>query len=176
MGLSTVRAVGEIKLITANKTLVADGDYAALDVLSNSKTAGTAFQFANVARYIGGSGYIVKAKVTLSKATGVTAITPRFILMLYNSAPTCNLNDNNANTGVLHADIAKHVGDIEFPPLRNFGGSPQAIVTPSTSGNLPMAFKCASSKDLWGVLVTQDAITDETAGMTATIDLEVEQY
>ncbi|MFA5377195.1 MAG: hypothetical protein WC455_15705 [Dehalococcoidia bacterium] len=168
---------GVLAKVSASKTLVADGNYGANDVLSESKTEGTAFTFSGVASVKGGGGYITGAKLTLSKSGGITAITPRFQLQLYNAAPTCTLNDNEANTGVLAADVSKHIGDIELGNVSQIGGSPVAEVSSSTNGRLPKPFVCTTeSTDIYGVLVILDAETNETAATIATIVLYIEQY
>ncbi len=164
--------------VTASKTLIADGNYAQYDVLSEHKTAGTAFTFGGIARTNGGSVLIGRAEIIFSKAGGITAITTLTKLQLYNTVPTCNLNDNGPNTGVLAADVAKHEGDINFPALDGAdGGSPRSNATPSSCSDLPMIAKCATADDaLYGVLEFLQAETNETAGTIVTINLYGEQY
>jgi len=59
--------------------------------------------------------------------------------------------------------------------MEDLGGDSESVVTPSTSGNLPLAFTCAAGDTaLYGTLVTRDAITGETAGDDMTIRLVVE--
>jgi len=102
---------------------------------------------------------------------------PSLTLFLFKAIPTSNLNDNVANTALLHADLDNYVGKVDFPALDDLGGDSEAVATPSTDGNLPMAFICAAGDDsLYGVLVTRDAITDENAGDDMTVRLTVEQY
>jgi len=61
--------------------------------------------------------------------------------------------------------------------MEDLGGDSEAIASPSTVGNLPLAIKCAAgSKALYGVLVTRDAITGESAGDDYTIVLTAERY
>jgi hypothetical protein len=162
---------GVLVLSTSSKTLVADGNYAANDVLSESKTEGTFWTFTNVARAVSTGGYITKAHILLSKSGGITAITPRLTLLLFSAAPTSELSDNEANTGVIHADVANYLGKIEFEALASIGGSCESLASP----NLP--FICSATvTSIYGILVTQDAITDETASTVATIALLVDQY
>ncbi len=169
----TGSVAGTQKTVSVTKACAAAGDYAAEDVLSESAAAGTAWTFAAVARENGASGYVVKAHVICE----TTALTPRLRLFLFNAAPTCNLNDNVANDALVHADEANYVGYIDFPAMNDVGGDSEAIATPSTSGNLPLAFTCATAADdLIGVLVTRDAITGETATDDYIIKLTVEQY
>ena len=162
---------------TDSKTLVADGNYLANDVLSESKTAGLVWTFTNVARAVGAGGYIVRAHIMFSKNGGITAITPTTTLFLFSALPTSMLNDNEPNTAVLDADKASYIGKIDFPALSNIGGSPEAVCTPSTPGNLPIAFLCgAALTSIYGILVITTAETAETAATIVTITLEAEQY
>lgn len=160
------------KTISVTVAVAAAGDYAAEDVLSDSASSGTAWTFDTVARGNGGKGYITKAQVLCE----TTALTPRLTLYLFNATPTSNLNDNVANTAPSHTDIASYIGRIDFPAMEDLGGDSEAVASPSTYGNLPLAFECASGDDaLYGVLVTRDAITGESAGDEFIIRLTVEQ-
>jgi len=166
--------IGKQKTVSVTKALAAAGDYAAGDVLSESASAGTAWTFSGMARSTGFSGYITKAHAICE----TTALTPRLVIFLFTATPTCTLNDNAANTALLHADLANYVGKIDLPAMEDIGtGDSEAIATPSTTGNLPLAFTCASdSNDLYGVVVTRDAITGESAGDDLVIRLTCEQY
>lgn len=169
--------VGTPKTVSVTKALVADANYAAGDVLSESKTAGTVWTFEEIARTNGGKGYITKAQIILE----TTNLTPRITLFLYKATPTCELNDNAAHDGVVHADEANYVGKIPFPALSTLpttgGGDSEAVATPSTIGNLPLEFECASdADDLIGVVVLEDAETGEVDGDELIIKLTVEQY
>jgi hypothetical protein len=160
--------------VSVTKALESAGAYAAEDVLSESDTpdAGTAWTFAAVAKVNGGTGYIVKAQAICE----TTDVTPRLTLYLFNATPTSELDDNAANTALLHADLANYVGKIDFPAMEDLGGDSEAVVSPSTYGNLPLAFQCASdADDLIGILVTRDAFTN-TATNDMTVRLTVEQY
>ncbi len=78
---------------------------------------------------------------------------------------------------MLHADLANYIGKIDFPAMEDLGtGDSETLATPSTYGKLPLAFNCASgANDLYGILVTRDAITGEVATMDMTINLTIEQ-
>lgn len=153
--------------VSVTKALVAAGDYAAEDVLSESASAGTVWTFPRM----GGSGYIVKALVICE----TTGLTPRLTLYLFDTTPTSNLNDNVANKALLHADLANYVGKIDFLAMEDLGGDSESIATPNTHGNLPLAFRTKSETDtLYGILVTRDAITGETAGDDMTVILTME--
>ena len=156
------------------RTLASAGDYAAGDVMSDSATggAGTAMSFTGIAKTKGAGGYITKASILCS----TTALTPKLTLFLFNAVPTCELDDNAANTAVVAADQASYVGHIDFPAMEDIGtGMSQTLATPSTYGNLPLAFNCAyNSNILYGVIVTRTAITGEAASMTLRINLTTE--
>ena len=166
---------GVLKTVLTTKALEAAAAYDAFDVLSETDTAssGTAWSFAAIARANGAYGYITKAQV-ISETTNVT---PRLTLFLFNATPACELDDNAANTALLHADLATYQGKIDFPAMEDIGtGDSEAVATPSTYGNLPLAFQCASdADDLIGVLVTRTAFT-QAAGEDMTVVLTVEQY
>jgi len=164
------------KEVSAKKALVADADYAAGDVLSESKTAGTAWTFAAIARVNGGSGYITKVHAILE----TTAITARLAVLFFKATPTCELNDNATNTALVHADEANYIGVVELPPLKSIPaagpGDSTALATLGSPG-LPLAFTCASdSDDLFAVVASQDAITGEVDGDDLIIKVTVEQY
>jgi hypothetical protein len=164
--------IGSLKPVSVTKELAATAAYTAEDVLSESETAGSAWVFTGIARADGGGGYITKAQAICER----TAVTPRLSLYLFRSTPTSELKDNAANTALKHADLANYLGRIDFPAMEDLGGDSEATATPSTSGNLPLAFQCAEdADDLYGVLVTRDALT-VTAEDEMAIILTVEQY
>ncbi len=165
------------RLVTVGVTkAIADAASAAChaeDGLCENATTGVPWTFAAIAKVNNGTGYIVKAQA-LSETT---ALTPRLTMYLFNATPTCELRDHVANTALLHADIANYVGKIDFPAMEDLGtGDSSTIATPSTYGNLPLAFQCATAADdLIGVLVTRDAFV-QVATKELRIILTVEQY
>lgn len=170
----TVRyVVGTKKKVSVTQALAAAAGYTAEDVMCEDATTGVAWTFAEIARYNGGVGYITKAHA-LWETTGMTC---RLTLYLFNAAPTTELDDNKANAAPAYADLSQYVGRIDFPAMEDLGGMSEAIATPSTTGNLPLAFECSSTADdLIGILVTRDAITGEQDDENMTIRLEAEQY
>lgn len=157
--------------VSVTKALVAAGDYAAEDVLSESASAGTPWVFNGIVPANGKTSYIVKAQAILE----TTALALKLTLFLFKATPTSNLNDNVANTALLHADLANYVGQILFPDMGDLGGDSESIATLSTVGNLPLAFETAPGNDaLFGILVTRDAITGEAAGEDMTVRLTAE--
>ena len=163
---------GRTITISVLRTIAAAGDYLAEDVLSDSTSAGTAISFTGIGKNKGAGGYITKASILCS----TTGLTPRLTLFLFDNTPTCELDDNGANTAVLAADQAKYIGHIDFPAMEDLGtGMSQTIATPNTTGNLPLGFNCdADDNTLYGVLVTRDAITGEAASMTVRVNLTSE--
>ncbi len=170
------------RLVTVGvtKALAAASAYHAEDVLSETASAGegTAWTFSTIAKRDNGTGYIVKAQAI----SETTAVTPRLTLYLYNATPNVSteLDDHAANTAPIHADVItaqSYMGKIDFPAMEDLGtGDSEAVATPSTYGNLPLAFQCATAADdLIGVLVTRDAFT-QAAGADIRIVLTVEQY
>lgn len=161
-----------LKTVSVTKALVAAGDYADEDVLSESVTVGTAWIFNGVAATKGASAKIIKAQAIWE----TTGLTPTLTLYLFTSVPTSNLNDNIANTALLHADLANYVGRIDFPAMDDKGGDSESIVTSSlATGNLPLPFTAATGDDtLYGVLVLGDNEAGEVAGEDMTVSLTVE--
>ncbi len=170
-----IRAVQQLATVSVTKALAAAGDYDIEDVMSESASAGTAWTFSDVVKVKGGKGYITKAQVICE----TTNLTPQLTLYLFSTTPTCNLNDNVANTSLFHNDLDNYIGKIDFPAMEDLGGDSESLTTLSTYGNLPLEFNCAlNATNLYGVLVTRNAITGETAGMDMTISLttELPQY
>ncbi len=164
--------IGRQKTVSVTTVITTGGAYSAEDVVSNSTSAGVAWTFSAIARQNGASGHIIKAHII----SETTALTPRMTLFVFIATPTCALNDNAANTALKHADLANYVGKIDFPAMEDLGtGDSEAVATPSTYGNLPLAFTCtATADDLYGVLVARDAFT-QTAGDDMVIRLTVVQ-
>ena len=164
-------AVGKsIVKVSVTKALTAAGDYAAGDVLSESATngVGTAWTFSGMARANGGKGQILNAWVKCE----TTNLTPRLALYLFNATPTSELDDNAANTALLHADLSKYVGVIYYQAMAEYGGDSEASPSPTTL--FPIQYQCAvADTALYGILITLDAITGETAGDDITVTLEV---
>ena len=168
-----------LKLVSTPHTVIttvvlaAAGDYVAGDVMSQKVTSGgLAWAFPGMAKVKGGSGVIEKAIALCS----TTALTPRLSLYLFNELPTSDLDDNDPTTAVIAADKDYYQGKIDFPSMEDLGsGMSDSIATPNTSGNLPLAYMCRSSNNLYGILHTRDGISGEAAGMTMTIILQVRQ-
>lgn len=160
--------------VQAQKKLAAAGDYAAEDVLSENATdtAGTAFEFKRVARSKGGAFSVTQAVALCS----TTNLTPRLTLYLFSKTPSSELDDNAANSAVAALDVDFYLGRIEFPAMSDLGGQSEAIAMMDTGSNLPLDGVCSPGLDsIYGIAVTEDAITGEVAGMTLTFKLFVRQ-
>ncbi|GAH11240.1 unnamed protein product [marine sediment metagenome] len=157
-------------IVSVWKALVSTGDETAGDTLNDA--GGLSWVFHNMARKKGGSGYIVKAQVN----TEVESVTPRIALQVYTKAPTCQMADSTAAVSPTPADTPYFVGEIEIPAMHGRGDNSFAVATPSTVGNLPMAFTCQpNSTALYIVPITVDAITYDALGRLD-IELTSEQY
>jgi hypothetical protein len=153
-GLSRVRAT--LNAVSPG-ILAAAGDYAALDVLNQSTSAGLSWSIASAARATGYGGEIRQVRLTAS----VAALVPRLQLFMFNAVPTILQNDNVAF--LLDADDrVAFLGTIDLPALKTTGSSEisYAQVDPA------FAFQCAADANLYFVVVTLDAFTNESASMT----------
>lgn len=149
--------------------IAAAGDYAANDVLSQSATnnAGVHWVFTNAARSAGGSGWITKARATCS----VDAMATRLRIWLFDADPTETEKDDNAAFSLASADRAKCLGYIDLPAFSDAGAVSFAQNTTER-----FRFVCASaSRDLFAIVQTLDAITNEAASMTLDLHLTVDQ-
>jgi len=158
-----------IRVIKNIRNIAAAGDYLAEDVISDSATdgAGTPWLFTNVDK----SGCIFKATAFIQ----TTALGPRLTLFLFSKKPTSELDDNAVNVAPSIADIHFYIGKIDFPAMEDIGGVSESLATPNTSGNLPMVYGDCDNV-LYGIAVTRDAITGETANDKMGFILEVEVY
>ncbi len=172
MGMAKASSNPSIKTISVTKALAAAAQYSANDVLSENATSGTAWTFTEVVKQNGGSGYITAVQV-ISESENVT---PRITVFWFNAIPTSIDNDNVANTAPDSGDLAKYIGKTDVPALESLGTTDSvAIATPSTVGNLPMAFTCVSTvDDIYAIVVTRDVFTQTTTD-DLTIRLTIEQ-
>jgi len=152
--------------VAGANTIAAAGDYAAGDVLSDSTSAGVAWRFVNAARVSGGAGIVFNAEINCS----VDALVPRFRLWLFNSDPSNSVRNDNAAKSIVAADRAKIIGFIDFPAMIDIGTVSFAQNTESRVG-----FTASGSADIWGILETLDAFTNESASMTINIRLQIAQ-
>lgn len=164
---------GEPDTVVVVKPLAATEDYTAEDVMSESATGGTAWHLEGMANDSNQGGVIEKAIALCTN----TALTPRLTFLLFRETPTCALNDNVANTAVIATDATTCEGWIDFPAMEDLGtGMSQTLAVGSTYGNLLLPYRCGSSRDLYGVVVTRDGITTETPGMKLYIILQIRKF
>lgn len=163
---------GEIVSKSVELTRPADTTaYAALDAVSNSTSSPVVLTFENIARKVGGSGYITKAQLATNQKTN----TARFRLHLFSAAPTA-INDNSPYL-TLYANIASRVGVIDFPacatedPTNSTQATSQAM---AGQANLPLPFVCGADANLYGLLETLDVFTP-ASGQQITIKLTADQ-
>uniref|UniRef100_A0A6M3J916 Uncharacterized protein n=1 Tax=viral metagenome TaxID=1070528 RepID=A0A6M3J916_9ZZZZ len=160
------------KTVTGSSSGAGLAAYAANDIICNSTGAGTTITFTAIAKENGGSGYITNAKITFGTAGQVFRPT----MLIFNALPVGGtLMDNALNLHPQATDTAKYIGKVDWVSLENLNsGIPNSQATPSTPGNLPLAYKCTSgADDLYGVLVTRDSTTAGT-NMLISVDLTVE--
>ncbi len=149
------------KTLIVSKTMVADAK-AADDVLSENATTGTDWELD-----FGGTGYIMKAIITHD-----AAITDRMSFLLFTRPVGGVVDDNVANDNPLTAEVPFYVGRIDFPALSSNGtGDASTLATPSTVGNLPLAF---DAPFLYGVLISNDGVTLVAEALTIALTAEME--
>ncbi|KKM80020.1 hypothetical protein LCGC14_1344130, partial [marine sediment metagenome] len=169
------RPLVNIKKIRVRTAIEANGNaHAAGDILSNSDTdtAGLPWIFRDAARIAGGSGHIVQAAAD----TQVESQTYSIALQVYTKYPTCELDDNAAAASPNPADGPYFVDEIVIPQMSSRGDNSYAVATPSTAGNLPLAFVCENgSRDLYVVAIAVDS-TSHTATEWLDLTLYIEQY
>lgn len=137
--------------------IAAAGDYVAGDVLNQSTTVGVHWVLPSIARVIGSGGLIYKILANVS----VAAMVPRLRLHLFNAVPTVLQNDNVALLLDLD-DRNKYVGYIDLPAFQTSGSSEFAWA----EADISWVFNTALDRNLYMVVQTLDAFTNESAGMT----------
>jgi len=163
-----VFAGSNIKEVSQDVTLAAAGNYDDEDVLSESASAGTAWNFDEISSLDGGVVYLEKAVITIETTDIIAALT----LHLFNITPTGETNDRVANDNPNAADKEEYQGAIEWPAMDNNGGISTAVVV----FDPPMPLGLAKGDDsIFGVLVTNTAFTNEAAAMKCLIKLMVRE-
>ena len=148
---------------SATKVAPAAGDYADGDIISESATVGTAWEFPHMTQRAGQAGRLARAMVT----TDSDAPDGVMRLHLFSAAPSAatEVDDNVAFT-VADADIALYLGFIAFTAGIDVGGFryyPSAF-------NLGFDYFCAANS-LFGILVWAEAEAAEAAGMSVRVQL-----
>jgi len=170
-------SIDRIKTIPVSQVIDASlGAYAAGDVVGADDCCTTlAITWEFDTKVAGGSGRILEA--TLFNETENQAV--QYDLILFNTTPTGELRDNAANTNPVKADRLLWIGTIPFPFSIARGATVATVTqaTPSTSGRLPMTYKCADGDSIiHGVLVTNTAYTQTaTDDITITLKIKLDQ-
>lgn len=140
--------------------------YTAKDVVA-ADAAVAPIALSNVARKVGGSGYIVGAKLVTDQSTNVG----RFRIHLYRTTHVTPA-DNAAFT-LLYANRANRLGSIDIGPLGTEGAGSDAAVGQNLDVRLPFVADGAA-RQLLAVIETLDAFTP-TSGQKLHLELFVEQ-
>jgi len=148
------------------------GAYTAGDMVNDDDccTTATYWTLAGMAAVEGGYGAIIRAG--LFNETENQAV--QYSVLLFNAVPSwtgVEFTDNTANVHPNKADMTKWIDDIDLPTSTARGAAiaTTTSATPSTTGKLPLIYKCAAgSTSLYFVLVTRTAYTQ-----TATDDIEL---
>ena len=146
----------------------AAGDYAALDVMSNSVTDGFGLPtfVPNLARSEGGVATIVGVRVTCNE----DAVLNQLRLYFFNQAPTpaeVEMDDNIAFDIKTEAGLDKFAGSILLGAMVDRGTAGST----SDNSNLVEPLACAPGQTgLWLVLTSETAEANETANMQYRID------
>lgn len=152
-------------ILEQSKAVAAAANYTAGDVVSESATAGTSWEFSPIQLFEARRGVITHAVLTSSE----DSVTARYRLHLFTSDPSASELDDNVAKNFAAADLGKYVGSIDFEAVVDQGAGGWTKSSPYVGFQLDEA-----SQALYGVLEDLDGETAETAGMTYTIRLFVE--
>ncbi len=147
----------------------AAGDYAALDVVSNSvtDTQGVALQVADVVSAAGQVAILDKVSARCSEDSMLW----RLALDFYAAVPTSaevEMDDNVAmDAAKTVAGANKFIDRVPLAAMADMGTAMAASVT----ANLRWQLKTGAMTSLWINVITLDADASETAGMKIDIDL-----
>lgn len=159
---------GKHLLVSTSFTRPADTTlYTTKDVISNSTSAPTILTFSGAGLQNGGSGYIVKARLStdLSTFTGV--------LRLWLFHTTITMINDNAPFTLLYTNKDKRVGCIDFTVAGTEGSGSDSVE--AAYYGPPIAYKCASGDTaLYGILEDITAFTP-ASGQGFFIELELDQ-
>lgn len=157
-----------VEKVTATLTAAAAGNYAAGDVVSNSATdtEGDPLTFSNIVRGDGREFLIVGARAICSEDSVVW----RLRLHFFDAVPAAADVEMDDNAAFAITTSTNYLGYIDLPAMEDEGG-----VAVAQNNDLRAPFKCASGdQDIYMVVETLDAETNETASMTLRFDLYVE--
>lgn len=128
--------------------------YTALDVVSNSTTAGAVLNLTNLARKANGSGYITKIRLLTNQSSN----TARFRLHLFELTPNVStIRNDNVPFTQLYANRDKAIGIVDMPAMGT-----EAIGSDSArtmNADVRLAFAGTADANIYAILQTLDAFT-----------------
>jgi hypothetical protein len=158
---------GEMVTVVAEITRPANTTaYAAKDVIA-ADAAVAPIALANVARKVGGSGYIVGAKLVTDQSTNVA----RFRVHFYRT--THVVPADNAAFTLLYANRANRLGSIDIGPLATEGTGSDAATGQNMDARIPFVADGAA-RQLLAVIEVLDAFTP-ASGQKLHLEVFVEQ-
>lgn len=152
-------------IITASKTIAAAGNYTAGDIVSDSATAGTAWEFTHIRLYEGRNGIITGGVITCDE----DSVTARYRLWLFTMTPSTSQLDDNVAKATTAADLKNCIGYVDFEAMTDQGTGSFA------KGTAYLDFILAEgSLSLYGLLEDLSGEANETASMVIQISLGIE--
>lgn len=157
--LSVVLASGaNNNIILVSLEFTRPGDttaYTANDAVSDSTSASTVQQMSNFARYNGGTGYIVGARLSTDKKS----ITPRIRIHMFNASnPT--VAADNAQWKDSYADLSKRLGFFDLPAMTTGADAANSDMSRALDMGLRIPFvTAAGTRSIYFLLETLDAFT-----------------
>lgn len=170
-GENHIGAVGG-QLVTVSGTFTRPADttaYTIGDAVGDSTSALAVLTLSNVARAVGGSGYIVGARLE----TNLKSITPRFRVRIFNASNPTKSNDNAAFKSV-YADASKRLARLDLPAMITPADTTNSDMSSSEDNQLRIPFACGgATRDLYVLFETLDAFTP-ASGQSFTFTLTVD--
>lgn len=163
-------AQGAVKgtLVSSQKALAAAGDYAALDVMSESATEASAsmWVFRGCARLPGEAFWIVRVGATCTE----DSIANRLRIHLFRQATSGSVLGDNLAMALAEVDRPFYIA----PPIDLAAFLDPGV--PSITGDSDLRYRVtpdSTSRDLYAIVQTLDAEANETAAMIMRIELEI---
>lgn len=146
----------------------AAGNYSANDVMSNDTAAGgaRAWRFQEVVRKPGDSALLTGLRLKVN-STALTVFSPR--VHLFRKNPTASELRDNVARSIVAADQDAWLGYVDLPLLTSGG-----VGMISFNYDVRMQFTTDPDlRDLFAILETLTAETNEVAGMTVSLGAEI---
>lgn len=172
---ATENHLGEVggKMVIASATITRPANttqYTAGDTITGTSPA--LLTFSSAFRVNSGTGYVVKAQLTKNNATTTAAL---FRLHLWKATPSFSVASDNAAFTLLYADVADHLGYIDFTSFATEGSGSDCVTSLVVGSGLPLAaFALSGAQTLKGLLVAEDVYTP-ASGEQFTITLTIDQ-